>query len=73
MIRTCSGLEAGLKKSYHTCGGHMYMWGDHMIPVLYKIRGDYQLPIPYKVWGTIRVIDSYKVSTVDSNHKYTSH
>ena len=39
-----------------------------MIPVPYKVRDDHQIPIPYKVWGTIRVIDSYKVPTVDSNH-----
>ena len=34
--------------------------------------GDHAIPIPYK-GETIRVIDSFKVPTVDSNHEGTSH
>ena len=48
-----TSFKAVLKKSYCTCGGN------HMIPVLYKVRGDHQIihvgdhqiPIPYKVWS----------------------
>ena len=54
-------------------GGPYIHVEDHQIPVPYKVRGDHQIPIPFKVWGTIRVIDSYKVPTVDSNHEDTSH
>ena len=44
-------FEAGLKKSYLRWGDRMYMWGDHIIPVPYKVRGDHNIPIPYKMWG----------------------
>ena len=39
-----------------------------MIPVPYKIRGAIRYLFHIKCQGTIRVIDSYKVPTVDSNH-----
>ena len=29
----------------------MYMWGDHVIPVSYKVSGDHKISILYKVWG----------------------
>ena len=59
--------------SDHTYGGTICTceW-DHMIPVPYKVR-EHEMPIPYKVLGTIRVIDSYNIPTVDSNHEDTSH
>ena len=52
-----------------------------MTLVPYKVRGrpsdhtcgENMILIPYMVGGTIKVIDSYKVPAVHSNHKDTSH
>ena len=63
----------------HVGRDHMYMWGDHMIDVQYKVRGDHtymwgdhMIPIPYKVWGTMSHIRHEDTSHVEGPYNSCS-
>ena len=86
IFRTCSGLFRSWPEKIiaYIWGDYMCMWwGDHMMPVLYKVRGnhqivhvggpyihvgDYMIPVPYKVRGDHQIPIPYKVWRDHKSH-----